>query len=83
MSEITHPFRRTLRLRRLWSLVGAIGALGIFASPAGAHPLGNFTTNTATAIEVNDETVDVAYYVDLAEIPALKARQETGAAFWT
>lgn len=78
MSEFTFPFGRSFRLRRLWPFIGVIGALSMFGSSAGAHPLGNFTTNTATVIQVNGTGADVTYFVDLAEIPALKARQEMG-----
>ncbi len=48
-------------------------------APAAAHPLGNFTTNTAAAIVVTPDAVEVAYVVDLAEIPALRVVQELDA----
>ncbi len=73
----THRYRR--RARRMAVLVAIIGALTFHPDAANAHPLGNFTTNTATHIALTTERVDVAYVVDLAEIPALKVRQELGA----
>ncbi|HUP86409.1 MAG TPA: hypothetical protein VM143_12145 [Acidimicrobiales bacterium] len=47
----------------------------LVATPAGAHPLGNFTVNTATALTVSQAAIDVTLVVDMAEIPALQARQ--------
>ncbi len=40
------------------------------ASPAQAHPLGNFTTNQHLGIEVAGDELRLAYVVDMAEIPA-------------
>jgi nickel/cobalt transporter (NicO) family protein len=65
-------------------VLGAVGVLAALLSLAGggraeAHPLGNFTTNTALHLTVHPTSVDVAYVLDLAEIPALKARQKIGA----
>ena len=80
MTSITFaPGRRGQMARRIALLLGIIGALSIRPEAANAHPLGNFTTNTATHIAISPRQVDVAYVVDLAEIPALKVRQELGA----
>ena len=79
MSFSTLLFHRGSRLRRLGSLSAVVCALSVFARPASAHPLGNFTTNTATVLEVDGYGAVVTYIVDLAEIPALKVRQEMGA----
>lgn len=60
--------------RRL--IVGVFTAglvLAIWSAPAGAHPLGNFTTNTYAGLRVEDEQVTVDYVIDLAEIPTLQA----------
>jgi nickel/cobalt transporter (NicO) family protein len=46
------------------------------ASPAAAHPLGNFTVNAAAALTVVPGAVRVDYALDLAEIPTF---QELGA----
>jgi nickel/cobalt transporter (NicO) family protein len=54
----------------------ALCAVLVTAAPALAHPLGNFTTNTAAGIVVQPEAVRVDYVVDLAEIPTLRAVQE-------
>jgi ABC-type nickel/cobalt efflux system permease component RcnA len=57
--------------------VGVVG-LSVMASsgPVAAHPLGNFTTNTSASIQVRPDEVDIAYAVDLAEIPAFRARRD-------
>ncbi len=56
-----------------------IGLLGLSPGAASAHPLGNFTTNTATQLVVGPRQLDVLYVVDMAEIPTLKIRQQLGA----
>ena len=42
---------------------------------AEAHPLGNFTVNQYSRLEVGRDTVRVRYVVDMAEIPAFQERQ--------
>jgi nickel/cobalt exporter len=57
-------------LVRLLIALGAIGAsLIVAATPASAHPLGNFTVNRYTGILVSPDGVEVDHVVDLAEIP--------------
>jgi ABC-type nickel/cobalt efflux system permease component RcnA len=46
----------------------------VSAAPAMAHPLGNFTVNTADRVVVVAGGVDVLHVVDLAEIPTVQAR---------
>lgn len=60
----------TPRLRRLLAVTAAtvVGVVGL-AAPALAHPLGNFTVNTASAVVVEPEAVRVDVVVDRAEIP--------------
>src|SRR5262249_20506358 len=50
-------------------------ALGRPPAPASAHPLGNFTVNQYSRLEVGREAVYVHYIVDMAEIPAFQERQ--------
>jgi len=54
-------------------LVLALGAVAscvvVWAAPASAHPLGNFTVNRYTGILVSPEGFEVDHVVDLAEIP--------------
>jgi ABC-type nickel/cobalt efflux system permease component RcnA len=49
-------------------------ALAVLAVPvlAGAHPLGNFTTNRYAALTVAPEAMRLTYVVDLAELPAYR-----------
>src|SRR5260221_2783968 len=42
---------------------------------AEAHPLGNFTVNQYSRLEVGRDTVHVRYIVDMAEIPTFQERQ--------
>src|SRR6476659_6925379 len=42
---------------------------------AEAHPLGNFTVNQYSRLEVGRDTVRVRYIVDMAEIPTFQERQ--------
>ena len=56
--------RRTF-LAALTSLVFAAAAGGV----ASAHPLGNFTINRASGLDLSRGTVRVMYVVDMAEIP--------------
>jgi ABC-type nickel/cobalt efflux system permease component RcnA len=50
------------------------------ASPAAAHPLGNFTVNTADRLVVTAAGVEVVHVVDLAEIPTVQLRPKVAAA---
>jgi nickel/cobalt transporter (NicO) family protein len=42
------------------------------ASAAGAHPLGNFTTNRQARLVLSPGMLDVRYAIDLAELPAYR-----------
>lgn len=54
----------------------AVGLAVLFnGGTAGAHPLGNFTTNTHARLDVGTTAVTVDYTLDLAEIPALQVVQ--------
>jgi nickel/cobalt transporter (NicO) family protein len=51
-----------------------------WVATAGAHPLGNFTINRFSRIEVSGHRVYVVYVVDMAEIPTFQAgRIDAGA----
>ena len=66
--------------RRVASALGVVGiAVGLVLGSAGqsaAHPLGNFTTNTSLEVRFHEDRVAVTYLVDMAELPALKVRQQ-------
>ena len=72
--------RRVVRLGAALglTLVATTALTALSASPASAHPLGNFTTNTATRLVVYPASLILRYTVDMAEIPALQVRQELG-----
>jgi len=58
-------------------IAAAFGIVVLFvvlpASGAGAHPLGNFTVNTAAILTLEPEGVSVDYVIDAAEIPTVQA----------
>ncbi|MDQ3890731.1 MAG: hypothetical protein M3312_09325, partial [Actinomycetota bacterium] len=59
-------------MKRLALLVAAAAALALPALAA-AHPLGNFTINRFSRIEVSGPRLYVRYVLDMAEIPTLQA----------
>ena len=61
-------------MRRLALLIGLVLALAATAA-ANAHPLGNFTVNRFSGIELSGDRVYVKYVLDMAEIPAFQERQ--------
>lgn len=60
---------------RLLRLVAALGValLALAPSAAFAHPLGNFTINQYSRIELTPERLRVRYVLDMAEIPTFQA----------
>jgi ABC-type nickel/cobalt efflux system permease component RcnA len=62
-------------VKRLVLLAAAMAALAVPAI-AWAHPLGNFTTNRFSRVELSGNRVYVVYVLDLAEIPTYQARGE-------
>ncbi len=67
---------RSARSRRVATvLVGAAVLLVAGAGSAAAHPLGNFTVNTADRLVVTSDGVVVTHVVDLAEIPSVQLAQ--------
>jgi nickel/cobalt exporter len=59
-------------MKRLVLLATAFAAL-VFPVAASAHPLGNFTVNRFSRIEVVGPRIYVRYVLDLAEIPTFQA----------
>jgi ABC-type nickel/cobalt efflux system permease component RcnA len=59
-------------MKRLAVLLVVAGAL-LAPAAAAAHPLGNFTINRFSRIEVSGHRVYVRYVLDLAEIPTFQA----------
>jgi len=50
-------------------------ALSVPPARAAAHPLGNFTVNQYSRLEVTRDAIHLRYVVDMAEIPAFQERQ--------
>ena len=63
------------RRKRLVLCAAMVIALLSIGGPALAHPLGNFTINTAARVVVRPDEVLVDNVVDMAEIPAFRERQ--------
>jgi nickel/cobalt transporter (NicO) family protein len=59
-------------VKKLVVTLGALAAL-IVPTAAAAHPLGNFTTNRFSRVEVSGHRLYVLYVLDLAEIPTFQA----------
>ncbi|MEA2460036.1 MAG: nickel/cobalt transporter (NicO) family protein, partial [Actinomycetota bacterium] len=55
------------RAMLLWFSV--LSLLALAPAPASAHPLGNFTINVFSGLEISRTTVTVHHIVDMAEIP--------------
>jgi ABC-type nickel/cobalt efflux system permease component RcnA len=56
----------------LRALLAALVLVLLFPTNAAAHPLGNFTINQYSRLELGRETVQLRYIVDMAEIPAFQ-----------
>jgi ABC-type nickel/cobalt efflux system permease component RcnA len=61
--------------RLLVAALAAAAALGAGAPAAAAHPLGNFTVNQYSRIDVAPGGVSVHFVLDMAEIPTLQELQ--------
>lgn len=65
--------------RRLGALLGALVVMMLWASPASAHPLGNFTINRFTELRFDEDGARIHYVVDMAEIPTFQELERIGA----
>src|SRR5215213_3321268 len=64
-----------VRTRLVMALGVAIVVLGLVpAKPAAAHPLGNFTVNQYSRIEIGTTQARLLYVLDLAELPTVADR---------
>lgn len=50
--------------------------LAMVAETAWAHPMGNFSVNHLSKIELQNEKVSIRYFIDLAEIPTFQELQQ-------
>src|SRR3954471_11957365 len=65
-----------------WLLTTLLALLLVLArvpERAEAHPLGNFTVNQYSRLEVGRDAIRVRFIVDMAEIPAFQERQSMDA----
>lgn len=58
------------------AILVTLAAIFSLAGTAAAHPLGNFTINHFSRLDVGSQRVTIHYVVDLAEIPTFQALQE-------
>jgi nickel/cobalt transporter (NicO) family protein len=63
----------TRRARRLAAAaVSGLALAALSATPAAAHPLGNFTLNHLSQVRISERNVEVRYILDQAEIPTFR-----------
>ena len=67
-----------IRPRRIVVVLGLMAGFLVLApvAPAAAHPLGNFTINQFSGLEVSRDHVELHYVVDMAEIPTFQEISE-------
>jgi nickel/cobalt transporter (NicO) family protein len=65
-------------MKKLLVLAVFLAALAVTASSA-AHPLGNFTINRYSELDVTGNRLYVRYVLDMAEIPTFQAKSEVAA----
>ncbi|MGI9071848.1 MAG: sulfite exporter TauE/SafE family protein [Bryobacteraceae bacterium] len=59
--------------RRAAASIVALGvSLTLFAAGSAAHPLGNFTVNHFSRLQIDRDRVQITYVIDMAEIPAFQ-----------
>jgi ABC-type nickel/cobalt efflux system permease component RcnA len=63
-----------MRLRRALLIMSVLLAGAFGAGEARAHPLGNFSVNHLTAVEVSRDRVEALYVLDQAEVPTFQER---------
>ncbi len=74
MHRLARPARAGVRALVVL-LLSVLGLTLMGAAPASAHPLGNFTVNSADRVQVVRSGVAVLHVLDLAEVPTLQLSQ--------
>lgn len=68
---------RSSHARRLLFATFVLGLMLIIpANRAAAHPLGNFTVNRYSRLEVASDAIQILYIVDMAEIPTFQEHEQ-------
>ena len=68
-----------MTLRRLLLVVAfAAPLLAVTTTEATAHPLGNFTTNRFSALEISEDGITIHYVVDMAEVATRQELEAEG-----
>jgi ABC-type nickel/cobalt efflux system permease component RcnA len=57
-----------------------LGALFLIPDTSPAHPLGNFSISHYTSIQIAQDSIELRYVLDMAEIPTFQELQDTGLA---
>lgn len=60
------------KFRRITTIISMLLICFVFVPAAFAHPLGNFTINQYTGLQISREAVALDYVLDMAEIPAFQ-----------
>ncbi len=69
--------RKHIRRRLMDNLI-VVSLLLLFPVLALAHPLGNFSINHYSGIEVQSDVIAIRYVIDMAEIPTFQELQKSG-----
>ena len=57
-----------------------LGGLCLIPDASSAHPLGNFSISHYTGIQIAQDSIELRYVLDMAEIPTFQELQDTGLA---
>lgn len=72
-SLLRHNGRLRPSLRLFLPMLILLSLLARPAKPAAAHPLGNFSVNRYSRLQINTNHIELFYVVDMAEIPTFQA----------
>jgi ABC-type nickel/cobalt efflux system permease component RcnA len=65
-------------LGRYAALLTLLASLLLSCAPALAHPMGNFSVNHYGKIQLQQESIEILYLIDMAEIPTYQEMREFG-----
>jgi nickel/cobalt exporter len=58
--------------------IAAVAGLLLSSTPSFAHPMGNFSISHYTGITIEHNSLEVRYFIDMAEIPTFQEMQQSG-----